>query len=84
MTDPDDIEGWTRRRDLEGGKELCIWLNDTSDKELYVESHRYRGGDYDAYVTDAENNWNHLGEYENVTEAIDAAIEWARKNTEMS
>ncbi len=81
MPDSSGIEGWTRRRDLEGGKELCVWLSDTSDTELYVESHRYRGGDYDAYTTDAEDNWNHLGEYEDVTEAIDAAVEWARENT---
>jgi hypothetical protein len=82
MDDPNTPNGWTRRRDLEGGKELCVWLSDTSDKELYVESHRYRGGNYDAYVTDAEDNWNHLGEYDDGTDAINKAIEWARENAE--
>jgi hypothetical protein len=82
MSDPTGIDGWTRRRDLEGGKELCVWLSDTSDTELYVESHRYRGDDYDAYTTDAADNWNHLGEYGTVTAAIDAAVEWARANTD--
>ena len=41
---------WRRRRDLEGGKELGVWLlldEDAVDTELYVESHRYRGGDFD-------------------------------------
>ena len=83
MADPDDIEGWTRRRDFEGGKELCIWLSDTSDRELYVESHRYRGDDYDVYVTNAEDNWSHLGESENANEAVDAAVDWTRENTGM-
>jgi hypothetical protein len=75
MADSTVLENWTRRRDLEGGKELCVWLSDHSEEELYVESHRYRGGDYDAFVTDADDNWNHLGEYEAVTDAIDAAME---------
>lgn len=82
MDDPIEPDGWTRRRDLEGGKELCIWLSDTSDAELYVESHRYRGSDYNVYTTDAEDNWEHIGEYTEVTEAIDAALAWARENTE--
>lgn len=82
MEDPIEPEGGTRRRDLEGGKELCVGLSDHSDKELYIESHRYQGGDYDAFVTDADDNWNHLGEYEAVIDAIDAVIEWARKNTD--
>ena len=44
---------WRRRRDLEGGKELGIWLllsDGTVEKELYVESHEYRGGDFDVYT----------------------------------
>ena len=82
MIDSLEPDGWTRRRDLEGGKELWVWLSDDSDTELYVESHQYRGGDYDVYTTDAEDNWNHIGEYEDVTDATDAAVEWARENTD--
>ncbi|MFQ3285104.1 MAG: hypothetical protein ACI944_001828, partial [Natronomonas sp.] len=45
---------WTRRRDLEGGKELGIWLLLDSEgsvqEELYVESHEYRGGGFDVYT----------------------------------
>lgn len=51
MIDSLEPDGWTRRRDLEGGKELWVWLSDDSDTELYVESHQYRGGDYDVYTT---------------------------------
>lgn len=56
MTDSLEPDGWTRRHDLEGGKELCVWLSDESDTELYVESHQYRESDYDVYTTDAEDN----------------------------
>jgi len=33
---------WNRRRDLEGGKELGIWIG-SDDRELYVEDLTYRG-----------------------------------------
>ncbi len=45
---------WHRRRDLEGGKELGVWLcqdeTGTITEELYVESHEYRGDDFDTYT----------------------------------
>jgi len=45
---------WKRRRDLEGGKEIGIWLLVDEDggveRELYVESHEYRGGRFDVYT----------------------------------
>ena len=74
MTDQPDRH-WERRRDLEGGKELGIWLltdGDAVDRELYVESHEYRGGAFDVY-TYADETWIHEGEFETVTDAFDAA-----------
>ena len=75
---------WERRRDLEGGKELGVWLLAADDgsveRELYVESHEYRGGNFDVYTTseDASNGgdeWTHEGEFETVDEAFDAALD---------
>jgi hypothetical protein len=76
---------WERRRDLEGGKELGVWLlvdeTGTVERELYVESHEYRGeGEgFDVYavtpgeaVTDDE--WTHEGAYESVDDAFDRAL----------
>jgi hypothetical protein len=68
---------WRRRRDLEGGKELGIWLlleNGTVEEELYVESHEYRGGDFDVYVASPEGEWDHKGTYETAENAFDAAL----------
>jgi hypothetical protein len=68
---------WHRRRDLEGGKERGIWLCQDGDRvveELYVESHEYRGGDFDVYTTSPDDEWDHLGSYETVDAAFDAAL----------
>jgi len=70
---------WQRRRDLEGGKELGVWLlldDGTVDTELYVESHEYRGGDFDVYTATPDGEWNHEGTFETATEAFDAALEF--------
>ena len=67
---------WERRRDLEGGKELGIWLrvdDGTVTEELYVESHEYRGGAFDVYTTSPDGEWHHRGTFETVDEAFDAA-----------
>lgn len=68
---------WNRRKDLEGGKELGVWLerNDDGDvvRELYVESHEYRGGDFDVYTATPSGDWNHIGEFEDVNDAFDEA-----------
>ena len=67
---------WRRRRDLEGGKELGIWLlldDDTVTEELYVESHEYRGGDFDVYTATPDGEWHHEGTFATVEEAFDAA-----------
>jgi hypothetical protein len=68
---------WRRRRDLEGGKELGVWLlrdGDTLEEELYVESHEYRGGDFDVYTASPEGEWEHEGTFETVENAFDAAL----------
>jgi hypothetical protein len=68
---------WRRRRDLEGGKELGIWLlleEGTVEEELYVESHEYRGGDFDVYVASPDGEWDHRGTFKRVESAFDAAL----------
>jgi hypothetical protein len=68
---------WRRRRDLEGGKELGVWLlldEDAVDTELYVESHRYRGGDFDVYTATPDGEWTHIGSFETASRAFDTAL----------
>lgn len=68
---------WRRRRDLEGGKELGVWLRldeGTVREELYVESHEYRGGDFDVYTVSPEDEWEHRGTFDTADEAFDAAL----------
>lgn len=69
---------WNRRRDLEGGKELGVWLlvdDGTVERELYVESHEYRGGDFDVYVATPEGDWDHKGEFETAQAAFERALD---------
>jgi hypothetical protein len=69
---------WERRRDLEGGKELGVWLLVDGDgdvgTELYVESHEYRGGAFDVYTATPEGEWDHRGEFGTQREAFEAAL----------
>jgi len=68
---------WQRRRDLEGGKELGVWLlsdDGAVEAELYVESHVYRGGDFDVYTASPDGEWEHLGAFDTVDDAFDAAL----------
>ena len=68
---------WRRRRDLEGGKELGVWLlldGDTVERELYVESHEYRGGDFDVYTASPDDEWEHVGTFDTAGEAFEAAL----------
>lgn len=71
---------WNRRKDLEGGKELGIWLrkNDYNEviEELYVETHKYRGGNFDVYTATPSGEWTHLDEKEDVNEAFRVAEEY--------
>ena len=69
---------WQRRRDLEGGKELGVWLlldDGTVDTELYVESHEYRGGAFDVYTATPDGEWTQVGTFETPSAAFDAAQE---------
>ena len=69
---------WRRRRDLEGGKELGVWLlvddDGAVERELYVESHEYRGGEFDVYVAVPEDEWTHEGEFGTSREAFERAL----------
>lgn len=68
---------WLRRRDLEGGKELGVWLlldDGTVEKELYVESHEYRGGGFDVYTATPDGTWDHRGTFDRSGDAFDAAL----------
>jgi hypothetical protein len=68
---------WRRRRDLEGGKELGVWLlldDGTVKRELYVESHEYRGGDFDVYTASSDGEWEHNGTFDTADDAFDAAL----------
>lgn len=70
---------WERRPDLEGGKELGVWLlvgdDGAVERELYVESHEYRGGDFDVYTAEPADGWTHEGEFETAREAFERARE---------
>lgn len=69
---------WERRRDLEGGKELGVWLlvddEGAVDAELYVESHEYRGGGFDVYTATPDDEWTHVGEFGTREAAFDRAL----------
>lgn len=70
---------WQRRRDLEGGKELGVWLlldDGTVDEELYVESHEYRGEDFDVYTASPDGDWDHKGTFETAPVAFEAALDY--------
>ncbi|QZA88380.1 hypothetical protein K0C01_11420 [Salinarchaeum sp. IM2453] len=75
---------WNRRQDLEGGKELGIWLlrdeTGTVHEELYVESHQYRGDDFDVYTATPEGEWTHRGEFEEVIDAFDSALNYIEQS----
>jgi hypothetical protein len=75
---------WQRRRDLEGGKELGVWLlldEGTVDTELYVESHEYRGGNFDVYTATPDGEWTHIGSFETPTAAFDEARDYIRESS---
>ena len=46
----------------------------TVEQELYVESHEYRGGDFDVYTASPDGEWEHNGTFETATDAFDAAL----------
>ena len=58
------------------GKEPDVWLllDDGTIKKLYVESHRYRGGDFDVYTASPDSEWDHIGTVDTAEEAFDVAL----------
>jgi hypothetical protein len=44
------------------------------EKELYVESHEYRGGDFDVYTASPADEWEHEGTFDTADDAFDAAL----------
>jgi hypothetical protein len=46
----------------------------TVKKELYVESHEYRGGDFDVYTASPDGEWEHNGTFDTADDAFDAAL----------
>ena len=70
---------WKRRRDLEGGKELGVWLlvddDGAVDEELYVETHEYRGGGFDVYTATPDGEWTQEGEFGDVEAAFEQALD---------
>ncbi len=65
---------WNRRRDLEGGKEIGIWIG-SDDRELYVEDLTYRGDGYSVYLRTPEAEWHEKLSTEHRQEAFQKAEE---------
>jgi hypothetical protein len=66
---------WNRRRDLEGGKEIGIWIG-ADNRELYVENLTYRSDGYSVYIYDAETDaWDQRLSTEDREQAFEAAVE---------
>ena len=69
------LDEWDRRRDLEGGKQLVIWIQADRREEISVENHTYYGGGYRIYVTDLDDDGREwIGTFETPDEATDHAI----------
>lgn len=75
---------WIRRKDLEGGKELGIWLKLNGDEEvveeLYVETHEYRGGDFDVYTATPDGEWTHLSNEKDVRTSFEVAEKYIKNS----
>ena len=56
---------------------MGVWLlldDGTVKRELYVESHEYRGGDFDVYTASSDGEWEHNGTFDTADDAFDAAL----------
>ncbi len=72
------ISGWRRREDLEGGKQIRIWLSDDEREELYVENLTYRDEGYAVFAYDVESDeWITIANTDSRAEAVEKATEWA-------
>lgn len=74
------ISGWRRREDLEGGKQIRIWLSEDEREELYVENLTYRNEGYAVYVYDVESDeWKAVTQTESRADAVERATDWAKR-----
>ncbi|WP_458206590.1 hypothetical protein [Haladaptatus sp. NG-SE-30] len=74
------IPGWRRREDLEGGKQIRIWLSEDESEELYVENLTYRDEGYAVYSYDvSEDEWDTITETESRADAVEQATDWAER-----
>ncbi|WP_049971067.1 hypothetical protein [Haladaptatus cibarius] len=72
------ISGWRRREDLEGGKQIRVWLSEDDETELYVENLTYRDEGYAVYAYDVDaDEWNTIAETDSRADAVEKATEWA-------
>lgn len=71
---------WHRRRDLEGGREIGIWILESGKEiidEVVIKSYSYRGGYFVLYTIDnSESLRIKLGEYKTARSAFDEAINY--------
>lgn len=76
----DDPTGWSRRRDLEGGKQAGVWLEADGSRELYVEDLGYKDQGWVVWLyDDAGDEWTHLGDYDGPDPAFGRALEWLER-----
>ena len=69
--------GWTRRRDLEGGKQAGVWLETDGTRELYVEDLGYKDQGWVVWLyDDATDEWTDLGSFEESEPAFERALGW--------
>jgi hypothetical protein len=74
------VEGWTRRRDLEGGKQIGVWLAEGSAGEVYVEDLTYRDAGYESWLYDADaDEWTAIGHDDDPEAAFERALAWMRE-----
>ncbi|WP_440008500.1 hypothetical protein [Halomicrococcus sp. SG-WS-1] len=75
------VSGWRRREDLEGGKQIRVWLGEDDDVELYVENLTYRDEGYAVYQYDVSaDEWTTVAETDSKADAVERAIEWAESD----
>lgn len=72
------ISGWRRREDLEGGKQIRIWLSEDGNEELYVENLTYKDKGYAVYSYEVQTDeWETIAETDSRADAVEKATEWA-------
>lgn len=78
-------DDWTRREELEGGKQIRVYLSTDSEEELYVEDLTYQGEGYVVSLHDADTgSWETLVEYDRHERehALERALAWVSFGTD--